>query len=159
MRKEGLYLNELIDEVPSKSGKALVYALVSLDVDLYDSEFKFYSDFSKIEKTATVGDFNNGDPIDIIYIAFEKNSAEKILGFKLEVSEEELNVQHVQIKGLRFVSYCDTFWVDGTEVIAMGWSSLTENLDKIDPCWDEDKIKVLEWIDKIDSEQGVEDNE
>lgn len=149
-RKEDLYFEEMLSEVPTTAGKGLIMALTSVNESLDNVTLMINGNYTSITKETVFEGLNDGQPFESIYISFKKEDSEKILGYKLECTEEELDVDKVEVKGLKFPSFCYSLWVDGDEIIVVGWVSLSEDCQYIDFNWEEDKSKILSYIDSLE---------
>lgn len=141
-------LLKLIEEISNISAKVLLIDSMDRVESVEDMQVEVFNDYSYCIQTATINSNNNGEPYENIYFVFNKKHAKEILGYDVEI-HNAFDYDDVQILGLRNVTYGTYLNYEDDVYIVVGWDSLVFDLDSVDPCWYDDKEKIISYIESL----------
>lgn len=160
MSKENFESNmlELVENVEYASAKVLLIDCMDRVESVEDMQIEVFGDYSYCIQIATINSNNNGEPYENIYFAFNKKYAKEILGHDVEI-HDNFDYDDVQIKGLRSVTYGSYTNYENEVYLIAGWDSLVFDLDSVDPCWYDDKEKIISYIESLNEKLNEKEKE
>lgn len=150
MHKENFKSNVmgLLENVECDSTKVLLIDCMDRVESAEELKMETFKGYSYCIQTATIRTNNKGEPYENIYFAFNKKYAKDIIGHDIEV-HDNFDYDDVQIEGLREVTYGSYMNYENEIYLIAGWDSLVFDLESIDPCWYNDKEKIISYIESL----------